>query len=96
MTHLFYAVYDSKVEKFMAPFMLRTKGEAIRGWKEAANDPKTMFCRHPGDFTLFELATYNEDTGTFENHKTPISLGTALEFKDSVPDNIIQGIKEKI
>lgn len=81
-----YAVYDSKVETFANPFCMLTRGEALRSWEEVVNDPKTLFHRHPADFTLFEIAEYYQDSGRFENHITPMPLGTALEFKKSIVD----------
>lgn len=76
-----FAVYDDKVGAYMAPFFLQSQGQAIRSFTDAAKDPNTDFCRHPGDFTLFELAEYDELTGKFTNLHAPHSLGTALQAK---------------
>lgn len=81
MKKLIYAVYDSKVESYLQPLFFQSKGEAMRSWQTAANDQNTMMCQHPEDFTLFELGSYDEQTGKFENHNTPISVGVAIEFK---------------
>lgn len=78
-----YAVFDSAVGAYMQPFFMQSKGAALRAWLEAANDEKTQFHKHPGDFTLFELGEYDELTGTFTNHTAKMSLGTALEHKSS-------------
>lgn len=89
MKKLIYAVYDSKVEIYEQPFFLRTKGEAIRSWQKVTNDQQTKFYEHPEDYTLFELGVYDEETGSFQNHKTPVSIGVAIEFKKS--ENSFQG-----
>lgn len=80
---MIYAIYDSKVNSYGTPFFLRTKGEALRGWIDAINDPRqeTDLAKHPEDFTLMELGEYDETSGVFENHTAPISLGVGLEFK---------------
>lgn len=75
-----YSVYDQGVGAFMAPFMLRSKGEAIRQFSNTVANKDTEFYRHPEDFTLFELAEYDELTGVFKNHPTPVSCGIALDF----------------
>lgn len=76
-----YAVYDSKVQTFASPFQMRTRGEALRGWEEVANDPNTTVCKHPEDFALMELGEYDESTGQFTNHTVPLNLGLASQFK---------------
>lgn len=85
-----YAVWDAQISSFDQPIFLRSKGEAIRGFADAANDPKTYVGKHPQDYTLFEIAEYDRDKGSFQNHPTPISLGLAIEFvKKEKPENNI-------
>lgn len=75
-----FAVYDSKANAFMSPFFMPTTGQAVRAWGTTVNDPQTDFNRYPGDFTLFEIASYDDISGKFENLSTPHSLGLAQEF----------------
>lgn len=97
-----YSVYDQGVGAFMAPFMLRSKGEAVRQFMNTVSDPKTEFFRHPDHFTLFELGDYDEQSGKFKNHPSPVSCGLALDYhpgKESteVPDGEIRkttGLRE--
>jgi len=88
-----FAVYDSKVEAYLKPFFMQTKGEALRSWEDVVNDDKTMFHKHPEDFTLFEIAEYYEDNARFENHATPISLGGAWEFNRGRPQKDVDMIR---
>lgn len=76
-----FSVYDSKVGAFLQPFIMKTKGEALRGWSDVVNDPNTQFHKHPEDYSLFEIAEWDEDSGKYENHLAPISLGLATEVK---------------
>lgn len=76
-----FAVYDSAVKAFDRPFVMRTEGEALRGWDDICNDEGNAICRHPEHFTLFELGEYDTQNGTFQNHETPISRGLATQFK---------------
>jgi len=80
MTKIF-SIYDSKTEAFMQPFFMATKGAAIRDWTQAIADEKTPFCRHPQDFTLFEIGEWDDQKGQITTHATPVSLGVAIEFK---------------
>lgn len=76
-----FSVYDSKIEAFMQPFFLRTRGEAIRAFTELCSDATSNPGKYPADFTLFELGTFEELSGKFVMHTTPTSLGLALDFK---------------
>jgi hypothetical protein len=80
-----YCVYDCKVEAFGTPFFFKTKGEAIRGFSEIANDIKTQIGKYPADFTLFEMGDYDEQKGKFNIYSAPISLATAIEFVKEAP-----------
>lgn len=78
-----FTVYDSKAEYYKAPFCVRTKGEALRAWETACNDENTEMCKHPADFTLFQIGEYNELDGTVEMFKAKIDLGNAIQSKKS-------------
>lgn len=76
-----YAIHDAKIEAFNSPFTMHTVGEALRGFVEVVNDPSTQFCKHPEDFTLFELGEYEESSGTISPYATPKPIGKAIEYK---------------
>lgn len=80
-----FTVYDSKAEAYLQPFFMRSMGEALRGFQEVCNDPQSNLCKYPGDFTLFEIGSYDEESGRLESLKAFVSLGTAIEFKKSAP-----------
>jgi hypothetical protein len=79
-----FGIYDSKVEAFLPPFFGKTKSDAIRSITDLVNDPQHNFHKHAEDFTLFELATFNEDLGEIMPHESKISLGCFIEFKREV------------
>ena len=80
MTFKVYAVYDSKVEAYMTPFNMTTRGQAVRAWQEVVNEPQSQFNKHPGDFTLFEVAEYCDIKGMYLSYDAKINIGTALEY----------------
>lgn len=80
MNMYIFAIYDSKSENYGRPFFVRTRGEAIRFFTEAANDRSTNIGKYPGDFTLFELGTYEDNTGIFTQHAAFINIGNAVSF----------------
>lgn len=75
------AVYDKAVGAFLTPFFTRSKGEALRSFTEACNDPKVPFGKNAGDFTLFGLGEFDDGSGLF-NTGEPQRLLSALEAVD--------------
>lgn len=80
-----YCVYDSKISAYMHPMFFRSNGEALRAFAAAVNDPSHGFNKHPEDYTLFELGSFNDDKATVTMLSSPASLGVAIEFKQFNP-----------
>lgn len=76
-----FAVYDSKIEAYLTPHFLRSRGEALRAYFHACNDENSQFAKSPSDFTFFEIGDYDDLTGSISMYESKISLGTALELK---------------
>lgn len=76
-----FTVYDSKIGAYMTPFFARAVGEAMRNWESACNDPESMMCKHPADYTLFETAEFDDSTGVITPLQTLHSLGLATTAK---------------
>ena len=79
MINKVFAVKDIKVGAFMAPFFMRSKGEAIRAFTDFANDGQSMPSKHPEDFCLYEIGTWDDDTGSLVSIPME-SLGLAADF----------------
>lgn len=62
-----YTVYDMKVEAYMRPWYCLTNGEAVRTFTDAVNDPGSAFNRHPGDFTLYGIGTFDDTLGVLDS-----------------------------
>ncbi|QCQ84617.1 nonstructural protein [Blackfly microvirus SF02] len=73
MRMLLLSVFDSKVGAYMPLFACHTKGEAIRSFSDACHDDKLPFRAHPGDFRLYLLAEFDNQTG-FISSITPEPL----------------------
>ncbi len=74
-----YTIYDDKVEAYLKPFFCSTDGEAIRTFQDAVNDGKSMFNRHPADYTLFGIGQFDDQVGVLDNGERK-NLGCALTF----------------
>lgn len=75
-----FAIYDTAVQTWRPPLYARSKGEILRSFVDAVNNPQTEFAKHPEDYTLFELGTWDDDKCKFDLLKTPVSIGKAIEY----------------
>ena len=89
-----FAVYDNKAGAFLAPFFMPNVPMAVRIFTECASDDQHMFGRHPNDYTLFELAEFDDNTARITPLDVPNSLGLAagyrvVDYTQHVNDSVI-------
>lgn len=75
-----FSIYDTKASAYLTPFFLPTVPMALRVFAECANSSDHQFGRHPEDFTLFHLGTFDDETCIFTALETKAALGVAIEF----------------
>lgn len=59
------AVFDSAVETYGSPFFVKADGQAIRMFIDECQNEKGAFFAHASDYSLFCLASFNEESGQF-------------------------------
>lgn len=80
-----FAVRDMKVEAFLQPFFSPSVGGALRAFGDAANDKQCPFNKHPNDFVLFEIGTYDDSDGMLVP-MTPVKMySSAAELMELKP-----------
>ena len=79
MIHKIYSIYDSKSEAYSLPFYYQHEGQATRTFSDWVNDPQTPYGKHPEDYTMFAMGTYDEITGSVTQDKiTSVVNGLSL------------------
>jgi len=74
-----YAIYDTKAEFYGNPVYIRTDAEARRTFAQVAQDPQTEIGKHPEDFLLFRIGSWDAENGII--HTEPgVCIAKALEF----------------
>ena len=58
-----YSIFDSKAESYSPPFFAGSDGLACRMVSDAASDPGTTLFKHPADFTLYRLGSFDPVSG---------------------------------
>lgn len=75
-----FSVYDSAAGYYKEPFTVSNKGVALREFADACNSAESYLSKHPGDYTLFLIGTFDESTGVLTQDSAHVSLGKALEY----------------
>lgn len=60
--HIF-AIKDRGINAYMRPFFGQHPNQAIRMFQDECNRPDGEVIKHPDDYDLYHLGTFNEETG---------------------------------
>lgn len=77
-----YSILDLKTKAYGQPFYAKTRGEAIRSFTSAINagQPDNMLRKYPGDFELYEIATWDDNLGHMSMLDSRNNLGLASHY----------------
>jgi len=75
-----FSVYDSKIEAYMQPFFMQSKGAALRAFMDTLADKSSVLAKHPEDYTLFEIGEFDDTNCTIATLPAKLSLGLAKEL----------------
>lgn len=79
-----YAVRDVKADSFGSPMSIATKGLALRGFADACADERSELAKYPDDYMLYELGTYDPNSGTVASHSVPEFVVSARSVVDQL------------
>lgn len=82
-----FSVYDEKACAFSSPFNMAHKGQAMRAFQDLIQDGKSMVSKHPGDFKLYELGEFDDNSGKYVNQAQPVYICIGSEFVEVQVDS---------
>lgn len=56
-------IHDTCSDSWLSPMFWQTRRQAVRAFKDVIADKNTEFARHPEDYNLFSLGTFDEQSG---------------------------------
>lgn len=83
MIQKIFSVYDRAANAYLQPFFMPARGLAIRAFTDLVNDEKNQFSKHPADYQLFELGSYDDNLGKLDCKDAPELIGSALDYTTS-------------
>jgi len=82
MIQKMFAIRDSKACAFLQPFFSSANGSALRALSDAVSDGKSPLALHPEDYILYEVGSFDDNTGEIVG-VTPIKLlACASDFRE--------------
>lgn len=84
MINKVFGVYDSKSLAYLQPFFSESTGAAVRAFSDAVNDNSCPIAKHPGDYQLYELGSFNNSNGEFVSLSPTRLLGNGLDFVNNL------------
>lgn len=80
MIHKMFTIHDIAADAHLPPFVLPKEQLAIRTFSDCINSEDHQFGAHPDHYTLFEIATFDDETGTVLPYTAKKSLGNGVDF----------------
>jgi len=80
MEHKIFAIYDQKAFAYLPPFTLPRVEMAERTFLDCVNSDNHAFGKHPADYTLVELGTYDDLKGLISPYDAPKLIGSGVEY----------------
>nr|QJB19813.1 MAG: nonstructural protein [Microvirus sp.] len=69
-----YSIKDVKVGIYHPPVCCHNAAHAIRMHSDYFNRPDSQFCKYAGDFEIYEVGTFDDQTGSVVPVVSPVFL----------------------
>lgn len=80
-----FTILDVKGEAYSRPFFDQATGSAVRSFIDEVNstNANSAVAAHPEDYTLFEIAEFDQVSAQLTVYEAKKSLGCGVDFKRS-------------
>jgi hypothetical protein len=77
------SVKDRAADAYGRPMFVPSTGVAIRSFTDEVNrnDPENNLYNHPDDFDLYDHGVFDDQSGMFSLHDTPVQLCIGKQVK---------------
>ena len=76
-----YAIRDAQTEAFSQPMFFVTRGVAIRSFSEECESTTSALNKHPQDYAMFQIGTYDDNSGALVSLPQPQQIALAMDLK---------------
>lgn len=89
-----YAIFDHKAKFYACPFYQQNDAVALRTATDLLANPETEVARHPADYAMFKLGTYDDSNAKMELYPSPEHFLSFHELPQTGHDDIIVPIDD--
>lgn len=82
-----FSVYDRAAMTFGHPFYMVNAPAAMRSFIDAFDNPQSMLAKHPDDFELRRIASFDDETGRFDSLAVSETVMTGSEVARMRPQH---------
>lgn len=87
-----FSILDVKADAFVNLFTFATNGQAMRAFKDLVNDERSTISRHPSDYRLTCVGSFDDVSGRLVPNEAPESLGFGSDYVDLSPGGVPVGV----
>lgn len=86
-----FCIRDVKAGHYLPPMSLQNRGVAMRALSEVANNEQSMFFKHPTDYELYLIGTYDQQTSkiVWQDPDFIITVGDLITKRSSAEQGSI-------
>lgn len=88
MVNKLYVVKDEKIGFNQQLLSAENDQVALRSFAIGVNTPGSLMNTNPEDFNLYQVGTFNSESGIIEPMSAPLLIGKAVEYKKQ-PKNAV-------
>ncbi len=79
MKYKMFSVFDTAVGAYTRPFAAQSAGAAIRAFEDDCVNADSPVAKHPEDYALFLLGSFDDNNGLLVAESPPLCLVNAIE-----------------
>lgn len=83
-----FSFYDSKSRTYSNPYAFPNLEVAIRQLQDVMQMPDALFAKHPEDFQLFHLGSFDDELAKFELFPGPQAVLSLVSLKEGSSANV--------
>lgn len=80
-----YAIYDCKMAVYSQPMFLHNDNTAIRTFTDIVNETQNGLSRHPEDYSLHLVGSWDDNTGKLESFQIMSVINAAAVVRNYQP-----------
>lgn len=75
------AIHDRQLDSYINIFPMQSVGQALRGFSDEVNNPDSDMHKHPEDYTLYQVGTFDKNSGQLLEERKQVALATNVLVK---------------